>query len=273
MISHGHLHVQRTVRGSRNRGPVGQITPLGAEAAVDVASLAPSHLTSAATPSICGRLGRTPPGQLRARPKTCCGKAGGQGIMRGQAPPEISAADSRAPLLAELISAGQLSVFPVFCSSRLNVPVFSHRRKGAGWLAWQEASRGPFAHTSPTCTGTGREYTPSTPVIGFALPQPGSDALSDFKIWMPAHTPSRMVSKLGSSVANNRSCCDLCKQEGGLLEGWRGAHGVEGKAGELDSSRGSRQLSPWTSLVWNQRMMNSMKTCRSVSHLSCSSSV
>lgn len=50
-----------------------------------------------------------------------------------------------------------------------------------------------------------RVHTSFTPVISLVLPWALSDALSELKIWISAHIPPRMVSKLETLVANNRS--------------------------------------------------------------------
>lgn len=86
-------------------------------------------------------------------------KAGGRGIISGQVPPEICAADLGAPLLRSMSAPGS-SVLSVFCSWRPNVFLWEERH-WAGLLA--RTSWGSGTHMSPTCTGTGRDCTPISP--------------------------------------------------------------------------------------------------------------
>lgn len=195
-IFHGFLPVYRTsAEGSSKYYPAEQNASVGAGEVVDDAPLPPNHSTSAAASSICRhsrpREGSTWPAHVLL---TCCGKAGGQGIIRGQTPSEISATDLRAPLLGEHISQAALSVFCILQLKTECTSIFLwEERLWARWLAWSFPLG--WVHTPlPPAQVLGESASLFASVINFVLPWARSDDLNQLKIWMSAHTsPPRMV--------------------------------------------------------------------------------
>lgn len=80
-------------------------------------------------------------------------------------------------------------------------------RDQAGWLA-RRLPGGQACTYLPLAWVLGETAPQFLLAVSFVLPQAGSDAPSELKIWVSAHTLSRMVSKLESLVTNNRSYCD-----------------------------------------------------------------